>query len=297
MLKKREFIWAVSSILGALVLSGVSLAGASGVPQKQLETVLQRIEKESGGRLGVAVLDTNAGIRAFLHGDDRFPITSTFKFLASAAVLKQVAEGRSSLDKLIKYTAADVVPNSPETEKHIEIGMALADICKAAITLSDNTAGNMLLREIGGPAGLTSFARSLGDDQTRLDRWEVELNEALPGDPRDTTTPVSMLKNLQLLLFGDALPERYRQTLMNWLFANKTGDARLRAGLPHDWKVADKTGSGERGSTNDIGVLWPPGRKPILVAVYSTGSSATAEQRNATIAKVARAIAEMTKIE
>jgi len=151
----------------------------------------------------------------------------------------------------------------------------------------------MLLREIGGPAGLTRFARSLGDEVTRLDRWEVELNEALPGDPRDTTIPAAMLKNLQRLILGEELSKSTRQKLTDWMLANKTGDARLRAGLPRDWRVADKTGAGERGTTNDVGVFWPPGRKPVLVTAYLTGSQASVEQRNATLAKAAHAVADV----
>jgi beta-lactamase class A len=171
--------------------------------------------------------------------------------------------------------------------------MTLAEICEAALTQSDNTAGNLLLRQIGGPAGLTSFVRSLGDDVSRLDRWEVELNEALADDPRDTTSPGAMLQNLQRLLLGDGLSADARQRLTDWMVANKTGNTRLRAGVPRDWRVADKTGSGERGTTNDVGVFWPPSRKPILVTAYLTGSQATPEDRNATIAKVARAVAQI----
>jgi beta-lactamase class A len=217
---------------------------------------------------------------------------STFKVLASAAVLTRVELGQSRLDKLIRFEAKDVVANSPVSKDHVASGMTLAELCEAALTQSDNTAGNMLLREIGGPAGLTAFARTLGDSKTRLDRWEVELNEAAPDDPRDTTTPAAMLNNLKLVLFGTKLSEHSRRMLTDWMLANKTGDTRLRAGFPKDWKAADKTGAGERGTTNDIGVFWPPGRKPVLLTVYLTGSQASADERNATIAKVARAVAE-----
>jgi beta-lactamase class A len=257
MLTKREF--------GLMVLGAAVAPAAADAPKERLERELATIEQQSGGRLGVAVLDTASGLRAGVRADERFPMCSTFKCLAAAAVLERVDRGQSRLDQVIRFAAKDVVANSPMTKDHVASGMTLADICAAALTLSDNTAGNMLLREIGGPAGLTRFARSLGDEVTRLDRWEVELNEAIPGDPRDTTTPAAMLKNLQRLILGDALSKESRQKLTDWMLANKTGDARLRAGLPRDWRVADKTGAGERGTTNDIGVLWPPGRKPILV--------------------------------
>jgi len=270
----------------------LSRAVAEDDPKGKLERELTRIEGESKGRLGVAVLDTESGFQANLHGSDRFPMCSTFKFLASAAILQRVELGQSRLDKLIRFEAKDVVANSPVSKDHVESGMTLAELCDAALTQSDNTAGNMLLREIGGPVALTAFARSLDDSKTRLDRWEVELNEAAPGDLRDTTTPEAMLGDLKQVILGKKLSEQSRRTLTDWMLANKTGGTRLRAGLPGDWKAADKTGAGERGTTNDIGVFWPPGRKPVLITVYLTGSQASAEERNATIAKVARAVAE-----
>ena len=293
MLTKREFGAAALGVAASLAFAGSSRAIAADDPKGRLEQELAAIDAQSGGRLGVAVLDTDNGLNAGLHADERFPMCSTFKCLAAAAVLQRVDRGQSRLEQQITFAAKDVVANSPVTKDHVETGMTLADICAAALTQSDNTAGNLLLREIGGPAGLTSFARSLGDALTRLDRWEVELNEALPGDPRDTTAPAAMLKNLQRLILGDELSQTSRRRLTDWMLANKTGDTRLRAGLPPDWRVADKTGAGERGTTNDIGVFWPPGRKPVLVAAYLTGSQASVEQRNATIAKVARAAAEI----
>jgi len=159
------------------------------------------------------------------------------------------------------------------------------------VTVSDNTVANLLLKEIGGPAAFTAFARSLGDEVTRLDRWEPELNESRLGDARDTTSPDAMLGDLQDLVLGQALSPPSRETLTGWLVGCKTGDARLRAGVPKDWRVGDKTGTGARGSTNDIAVMWPPGRAPILVTAYLTGATAPAEQRNATLAAVGRAVA------
>jgi beta-lactamase class A len=293
MLTKREFNLALLGAAGSIAFSGrMALSGTIAGEQRKatLAQELAKLEAKSRGRLGVAVLDTETGFHAQLHGSDRFPLCSTFKFLAATAVLKRVEKNQSQLDKLIRFEAKDVVANSPVTKDHVESGMTLADLCEAALTQSDNTAGNMLLREIDGPAGLTAFARSLGDSVTRLDRWEVELNEAVPDDVRDTTTPVAMLNNLKQVVLGKALSETSRRKLTDWMLANKTGDARLRAGVPRDWKIADKTGAGERGTTNDIGVFWPPERKPLLVTVYLTGSQASAEERNATIAEVARAV-------
>jgi beta-lactamase class A len=169
--------------------------------------------------------------------------------------------------------------------------MTLAALCEATVTLSDNTAGNLILKAIGGPAGFTAFARALGDPATRLDRWEPGLNEAKPGDPRDTTTPDAMAATLRRLALEDALAPASRDRLNGWLVANKTGDARLRAGLPKDWRVGDKTGTGHNGTANDVGVIWPPGRKPLVVGVFITGTKAPLAERNAAIAEVARVVA------
>jgi beta-lactamase class A len=169
-------------------------------------------------------------------------------------------------------------------------GMTIAELCEAAMIVSDNTAGNLLLAILGGPEGLTGYARSLGDMTTRLDRIEPGLNEAVAGDPRDTTSPAAMLGNLRTLVLGHALSASSRDRLTGWLIGNKTGDTRLRAGLPSGWRVGDKTGSGERGTTNDVGIIWPPDRAPVLVSIYLTGTAQDSEQRNATLAAVGRAV-------
>jgi beta-lactamase class A len=203
-----------------------------------------------------------------------------------------VDAGEERLDRRIRFAASDVVAYSPLTKDRAgEPGMLLADLCAAAITVSDNTAGNLLLASLGGPAALTAYARTLGDTVTRLDRIEPDLNEAIPGDPRDTTSPNAMLSNLRAVVLGTVLSAKSKDQLTAWLIANKTGDTRLRAGLPQGWRVGDKTGSGERGTTNDVGIVWPPERAPIIVSIYLTGTSATGEQRNATLAAVGRAVA------
>ena len=181
---------------------------------------------------------------------------------------------------------------SPITKERVGgDGMSLAELCEAAMTVSDNTAANLLLAALDGPAGVTVYARALGDVVTRLDRIEPDLNEAIPGDPRDTTSPAAMLANLHALVLGNALSTASQDQLSGWLIANKTGDARLRAGLPGGWRVGDKTGSGGRGSTNDVGIAWPPQRAPIVIAVYLTETSKPDEQRSATLAAVGRAVA------
>jgi beta-lactamase class A len=237
------------------------------------------------------VLDTGSHARADYRGTERFPLCSTFKLLAAGAVLRKVDQGRETLDRRIRFAASDVVTNSPVTKDSAGgEGMSLAELCEAAITRSDNTAGNLLLRTIDGPAGLTTFAQSLGDSVTRLDRIEPDLNEALPGDKRDTTSPAAMLSDIRKLVLGSMLSGASRDQLKAWLVGNKTGDARLRAGIPHGWIVGDKTGTGEHGSNNDVAIVWPPGRGPVIVAVYLTGATAPPDQCNAIIADVARCI-------
>jgi len=257
-----------------------------------LERKLADIERTSGGRLGVAVIDTRTGARAAHRAEERFPMCSTFKLLAAAAILQRVDAGQEKLDRRIAFGPSDLVVNSPTTKARVAEGsLTLAELCEAAMVVSDNTAGNLLLANLGGPAGLTAFARSLGDRASRLDRWEPDLNEAVPEDPRDTTTPAAMLENIRQLVLGDVLSAASRRQLTAWLVGNKTGDTRLRASLPKEWRVGDKTGGGERGTTNDVGLLWPPDRDPVIVSAYLTGSPLSPEQRNAAIAAVGEAVA------
>jgi beta-lactamase class A len=274
----------------ALVMARGSAAQPE--PPNALEAAFRRIEAESGGRLGVTVIDTRDGSGAGHRADQRFPLCSTFKLLAGAAVLARVDAGKERLERRIRYDAKDLVTFSPVTEKRAATGMTLAELCAAAITSSDNTAGNLLLASLGGPQGFTAFVRTLGDEATRLDRVETDLNEAVPGDPRDTTTPAAMAANIRALLFGDALSPPSRGQLRRWLVDNKTGDTRLRAGVPAGWIVGDKTGTGGHGSNNDVGAIWPPARDPVIVTAYLTESPGPAERRNAAIAAVASAVAD-----
>lgn len=232
------------------------------------------------------------GVRVNYRGGEAFPLCSTFKFLASAAILRQCDLGREHLERRVVFGSGDLVVNSPVTRQRTGgDGMTIAELCHAAVTMSDNTAGNLLLEELGGPTAITRFAVSLGDRVTRLDRREPALNESRPGDPRDTTTPEAMLDDMRSLLLGDALTPRSRRQLAEWLVDNQTGASRLRAKLPPDWRVGDKTGSGECGSTNDIAIVWPPGRSPMLVTVYLTATTAPMPARNAAIAAVGTLLA------
>ena len=253
------------------------------------ESSLRELERRNGGRLGVAMLDTAGGCRVVYRGDERFPMCSTFKFLASALMLARVDRGEERLYRRIVFSESDVVTSSPATKEYAgPSGMTVDAICAAAVTLSDNTAGNLMLASFGGPAGLTAFVRTLGDPVTRLDRIETELNEGTPGDPRDTTSPLAMLGTMQKLVTGDVLSVASRERLIGWLVANKTGDKRLRAGMPSSWRIGDKTGTGGNGSANDIAVAWPPGRAPVFVTVYYTGSTISDEARSAVVAKAGR---------
>jgi beta-lactamase class A len=257
-----------------------------------LSAIFANLENASGGRLGVAVFDVATGANSGHRSTELFPMCSTFKLLATAAILKRVEAGQESLERRIPFDASDLVVNSPTMIARVGEGsLTLAEICEAAMIVSDNTAGNLLLASLGGPAGLTTFARSLGDQTTRLDRIEPDLNQALPGDPRDTTSPAAMLGNLRTLVLGHVLSSTSRRQLTAWLLGNKTGDTRLRARLPKDWRVGDKTGAGEHGTTNDVGLFWPPDRDPAIVCAYLTTSPGSPEQRNATLAAVGEAVA------
>lgn len=282
-------------LIGAVSLVPAFRAAASrstAIPVFSDDGRFAAIEKRVAGRLGVAALDTASGCRIGHRAAERFPLCSTFKLLAVAAVLKRVDEGRENLDRRIGYSQGDLLQYAPITRQHEkEGGMTVSALCAAAIEYSDNTAANLLLQSLGGPSAIGRYAATLGDGVTRLDRTEPSLNEAVPGDPRDTTSPVAMLGNLQAILLGKALSPDSLQNIQNWLVANTTGGSRLRAGLPADWRVGDKTGTGGHGATNDIAILWPPGREPILVAAYLAETVAPAAERNRALAGVGRIIA------
>jgi len=249
------------------------------------------IEAAVGGRLGVAVLDTASGRTTGHRLEERFPMCSTFKWLVAAAVLQRVDAGRDDLQRQVRFDARALLSNSPVTEQHVGDGLTVAELCEAAVTVSDNAAANLLLRTVGGPTGLTAYARALGDPATRLDRYEPMLNDAHPGDPRDTTTPRAMSIALRSALLGDALSPAGRAQLLAWMKATTTGKDRLRAGVPATWQVADKTGTGNHGSTNDVALLMPPDRAPLVVAAYLTGTVAPMVRRNGALAEVGRAVA------
>ena len=258
-----------------------------------LDALLAGIETRFSGCLGAFVIDMATERRWGRRADERFPMCSTFKLIAAAGVLSRVDAGEETLARRVVLKPEDIVTYSPVTEKRVGgEGMTMAEICEAALTQSDNTAGNVLIDTLGGPAGVTAFARSIDDDIFRLDRRETELNEAKPGDPRDTTSPAAMAKSLAALVQGDALSEGSRRQLTEWLVANRTGDAKLRAGLPKTWRIGDKTGGGAFGTMNDVAAIWPePKRPPIIVSLYLTQTEASFDDRNAAFAEIGRALA------
>lgn len=269
------------------------LATSSVVGQSEgLVEFIELTEAKLDARIGVTVNALGSELSWEYNSNDRFPMSSTFKTIACAALLHRIDEGLDQLDRVVTFNEEELVTYSPITEARSgDNGMTLAELCEATITLSDNTAGNLVLSAIGGPKGFTDFARSIGDDVTQLDRWETDLNEALPGDLRDTTTPNAMAALLEELLVGDTLSVSSRNQLESWLRGNVVGDALLRAGIPNDWEIGDKTGAGGYGSRSIAAIMWPPSGSPIISAIYITETDASFEDRNLAIAQIGRAIA------
>ncbi len=257
---------------------------------------IEQIERESGSRIGVVAIDSETGRRIENRPNERFLMCSTFKLLAAAAVLRRVDRGEDNLDRFVHYTQADILEYAPVTKQHVaEGGMKLGALCEAAIEQSDNTAGNLLLQAIGGPAGLTKFARSLGDNTTRLDRMEPELNVSKDGDDRDTTSSAAMSNDLVRLITSDVLSEKSRDLLQNWLLKNETGPTLIRAGVPKDWRVGDKTGRSGQGATNDVAVLYPPNGARIFIAIYATAPSLSDEKRSELVANLTREVVNILR--
>ncbi|WP_047498111.1 class A beta-lactamase [Terriglobus sp. TAA 43] len=286
------------SFLSTSTLTVFSLA----VPQARADekrNIFQRLpqqvatlEKDNGGRIGVYALDTGNGKSAGIREDERFPMCSTFKFLLAAAVLKLVDDGKQSLDQPLPIPNKPLIGHSPLTEPHAGATMPIAALCNAILNQSDNTAANVLLEAIGGPPAITAFAHTIGDESTRLDRNEPDLNTSIDGDPRDTTTPVAMAKNLQRVLFGNALKPASRRQITEWMENSLTGLERLRKDMPEGWRAADKTGSNGEHTTNDIAVLWPMRRPPVIVTCYITQCPGPETKRGAMIAEIGRFVRE-----
>jgi beta-lactamase class A len=251
-----------------------------------------QLEQRVGGRVGVFAVEPTTGTILAYRADERFAMCSTFKWALAAAVLAKVDRGQLTLDHPIPFGEADLQEYAPITRARISEGqMTVKELARAIVMVSDNTAANLLLSEIGGPAGMTQFFREIGDTITRLDRNEPMLNTNLPGDPRDTTTPRAMVGALQRTLSGHLLSRSSRDRLLAWLVATETGHSRLRAGLPADWRAGDKTGTGNNGACNDVAILWSPSGATWFVATYLSDSSAQLKRLNAAHAEIARMIA------
>ncbi|WP_031467665.1 class A beta-lactamase [Sciscionella sediminilitoris] len=253
---------------------------------EEASTRFSSLERKYDARLGVYALATGTGASLGYREDERFAFCSTFKTLAAAAVLQR--NPLSHLNKVITYDKNEVNSISPITERHIGTGMTIRQLCDAAIRYSDGTAGNLLMRDIGGPGQLTHYLRGLGDTASRMDQYEPELNRDPPGDPRDTTTPRSIAHDYRKIVLDDALPPEKRALIKDWLQRNTTGAQSIRAGVPHGWGVADKTGHGDYGRANDIAIVTPPGRNPLVIAILSDRAGYTAEARYPIIAEAAK---------
>jgi beta-lactamase class A len=293
-LPRRSLLRAGLAVSAAgLLTTGYTERAASATADGTLAVryTLRALERRHHARLGVHATNIRTGATVAYRAGERFAMCSTFKTLAAAAVLRDLDRDGEYLDRLIHYTEDDLVAGSPVTEEHLGTGMRVGELCAAAICYSDNTAGNLLLRQIGGPRGVTRFCRSIGDPVTRLDRYETELNSAIPGDPRDTTTPGAIARDYRRLVLGRALcpPDRHRLT--TWLKANTTSAQRFGAGLPQHWELGDKTGSGDYGTANDVGVAWTGKGTPIVLAVLSSKQDRDAEWDDVLIADTARLLA------
>lgn len=288
-LRRRSFIIG-SSLL--LPIAGLG-AGPAFSAENDINRQLASLEKRTGGRLGVSVLDTKSNVSFGHRQDERFAMCSTFKALAAAFVLARVDKGQETLGRRIDVSKADLHAHSPVAEKHVGDGMTVGELCDAAVTYSDNAAANLILASFGGPAGLTAWLRSIGDETTRLDRTEPALNEAKPGDPRDTTTPAAMMRTLGKLLLEDVLSPSSRDQFAAWLVANRTGDRRLRAGLPTNWTIGEKTGTSGHGEAGDVGFMRPPKSQTILASVYIAEAPKPVKELEPIFAEVGKLIAGM----
>ncbi|MFE7314205.1 class A beta-lactamase [Streptomyces sp. NPDC057555] len=256
---------------------------------KQSVGDFKELERKYSARLGVYAVNTGDGREVAFNADERFAYASTFKAFAAAAVLRKYS--LSGMDKVIKYTRSDLIDNSPVTEKHVDTGMTLRDLCDAAVRYSDNTAANLLFDALGGPQGLAAALAQAGDTTTKVERREPELNQWSPGATQDTTTPRAWAADLRTFVLGNALGKGEREQLTQWLRTNTTGDELIRAGVPKGWKVGDKTGGGGVYAVrNDIAVVWPPNAAPIVMAIMSNRGAKDADYDNKLIAEAASVV-------
>jgi beta-lactamase class A len=265
----------------------------SPVPPEPWVAQLKDLETKFDARLGVFAIDVSTGKTLSQRQDERFAILSVFKGYACGALLKAHPLSTGYFNQRITFTQADIIPNSPVSAEHVATGMTVSELCHATITKSNNTAGNQILKLLGGPAKLTEFARSINDPATRLDRWEPELNIVPPGEELDTTTPAAIGNAYRSMVLGDVLGTAERTQLKEWLIATVTGNARIRAGLPSTWITGDKTGTGYSGAANDVAITWPVPDSPIVIAILTDKPKAPKDVNgdNALLAEASRIVA------
>ncbi|TCJ77964.1 UNVERIFIED_ORG: beta-lactamase class A [Bacillus cereus] len=303
MILKNKRMLKIGICVGILGLSISSLqaftGGASQVEAKEKTEPVKhnnhatykdfsQLEKKFDARLGVYAIDTGTNQTISYRSNERFAFASTYKALAAGVLLQK--NSIEKLNEVVTYTKEDLVDYSPVTEKHVDTGMTLGEIAEAAVRYSDNTAGNILFHKIGGPKGYEKALRQIGDRVTMSDRLETELNEAIPGDNRDTSTAKAIATNLKDFTVGNALPDQKRNILTDWMRGNATGDKLIRAGVPKDWIVGDKSGAGSYGTRNDIAIVWPPNRAPIIIAILSSKDEKGATYDNQLIAEAAEVV-------
>jgi beta-lactamase class A len=284
----------------ALVMSGLqsSVARAVSEPESQAPTnsvllEVAEIEQELAASVGLYVRDMESGELITHSADVRFPLNSTFKLFACAAVLRQAEVGAIELEDQVSIGRQQLVSWSPGVEQMLDAGRkhaSIDELCAAMLAVSDNAAANLILAEIGGPQGLTSYMRALGDEVTRLDRLEPDLNEGQPGDPRDTTTPRAIGESVERLLLGKHLMPSSQAKLREWLSAHRVADDLFRSVLPEEWTIYDRTGAGHNGTRGIIAVIHRPGRDPIVAAMYLRDAKVNLSERNAAVARVGQAI-------
>lgn len=284
-------------LLSCVALVGCSENSAAQPRQQNQETAIKddfaKLEEKFDARLGVFALDTGTNQTVTYRPDERFAYASTHKALAVGALLQQ--KSIEDLDQKITYTRDDLVDYSPITEKHVDTGMTLKELCDASLRYSDNTAGNLILEQLVGPSGFKKSLRKMGDDVTNPERIEPELNEVKPGETQDTSTPKALATSLQAFTIGDVLPREKSKMLTDWMKRSTTGDSLIRAGVPKSWQVADKSGAGLYGTRNDIAIIWPSKGDPIVLAVLSSREKKDAEYNDKLIAQATRVALDSLK--
>ena len=283
----RSKVVARIRIAFACVVASFIPAHVFAIDTTKLIEAVQAEENALQARVGMAVFDVNTGTTWQYRGDERFPLNSTHKIFSCAALLAKIDEKSLSLDQSVSISKEMLVTYSPITEKSLSPEtVTFGKICQAAVSYSDNTAANVVFDAIGGATGFNAYMRSIGDEETQLDRKEPELNEGTPGDVRDTTTPNAMVNSLRKILLGDALSVSSRSQLTQWMLDDQVAGALLRASLPSDWKIADKTGAGGYGSRSIVAVIWPPSKQPLVVGIYITQTKASMQASNQAIARI-----------